>query len=99
LYQNFRPQEPDKRLPDAFQAYFSVSVLCIGVWFGNGFSFHQYITFFFFCSLSGYLFFGLAECTQNRYALRSLIEHPDIFNRAIAEQRIMIVRKGAAQSV
>jgi hypothetical protein len=68
-------------------------VLCIGVWLKAGFSFHQYITFFFFCSLSGYLFFELAESTQNEYALRSLIERPDIFNRAIAEHRIMIVRK------
>jgi len=75
-------------------------LLCIGVWLGNGFSFHQYITFFFFCSLSGYLFFGLAESTQNKYALRSLIEHPHIFNRAIAEHRIMIVRREQrAQSV
>ena len=75
-------------------------MLCIGVWLKAGFSFHQYITFFFFCSLWGYLFFELAESTQNEYALQSLIERPDIFNRAIAEHRIMIVRKEQrAQSV
>jgi hypothetical protein len=68
-------------------------MLCIGVWFKAGFSFHQYITFFFFCSLWGYLFFKLAESTQNEYALQSLIERPDVFERAIAENRIMIVRK------
>jgi hypothetical protein len=68
-------------------------MLCIGVWLKTGFSFHQYITFFFFCSACGYLFFELAESTQNEYALQSLIEHPDIFNRAIAEHGIMIVRK------
>ena len=68
-------------------------MLCIGVWLKTGFSLHQYITFFFFCSLWGYLFFQLAESTQNEYALQSLIERPDIFNRAIAEHRIMIVRK------
>jgi hypothetical protein len=68
-------------------------LLCIGVWLKLGFSFHQYITFFFFCSVWGYLFFELAESTQNEYALQSLIERPDIFNRAIAEHRIMIVRK------
>jgi len=68
-------------------------LLCIGVWLKAGFSFHQYITFFFFCALCGYLFFQLAESTQNEYALQSLIERPDIFNRAMAEHRIMIVRK------
>ena len=73
-------------------------MLCIGVWLKAGFSFHQYITFFFFCSLWGYLFFQLAESTQNEYALQSLIERPEIFNRAIAEHRIMVVRKQGAQS-
>jgi hypothetical protein len=68
-------------------------VLCIGVWLKAGFSFHQHITFFFFCALFGYLCFAWAESTQNDYALQSLIEHPNIFNRAIAEHRIMIVRK------
>jgi hypothetical protein len=68
-------------------------MLCIGVWLKVGFSFHQYITFFFFCSLWGYLFFELAESTQTQYALQSLIERPDIFDRAISEHRIMIIRK------
>jgi hypothetical protein len=27
--------------------------LCIGVWIGQGFSFYQYVTFFFFCLLWG----------------------------------------------
>ena len=67
--------------------------VCIGVWIRSGFSIHQYITFFFFCSLWGYLFFQLAESTQNEYALQSLIERSDIFDQAIAEHRIMIVRK------
>jgi hypothetical protein len=75
-------------------------LLCIGVWLKAGFSFHQYITFFFFCSVWGYLFFELAESTQNEYALQSLIERPDVFDRAIADNRIMIVRKEQrAQSV
>jgi len=68
-------------------------MLCIGVWLKAGFSFHQYITFFFFCSLWGYLFFQLAESMQNEYALQSLIERADIFDQAVTEHRIMIVRK------
>jgi hypothetical protein len=74
--------------------------LCIGVWLKLGFSFHQYITFFFFCALWGYLFFELAESTQNEYALQSLIARADIFDQAVAEHRIMIIRKTeAAQNV
>jgi hypothetical protein len=72
--------------------------LCIGVWLKLGFSFHQYITFFFFCALWGYLFFQLAESTQNEYALQSLIERADIFDQAIAEHRIMIIRKTESAS-
>ena len=70
--------------------------LCIGVWLKLGFSFHQYVTFFFFCALWGYLFFHLAESTQNEYALQSLIERSDIFDQAVAEHRIMIIRKTEA---
>jgi hypothetical protein len=68
-------------------------MLCIGVWLKIGFSFHHYITFFFFSALWGYFFFELAESTQTHYALYTLIERPDVFERAIAEHRIMIVRK------
>jgi hypothetical protein len=74
--------------------------LCIIVWLTVGFSFHQYITYFFFSSLLGYFFFWVAEAAQHDYALQTLIERPDIFDRAIAEHRIMIVRKEErAQSV
>jgi hypothetical protein len=68
-------------------------MLCIGVWLKTGFSFHHYITFFFFSASWGYLFFELAESTQNTYALQSLSECPDIFNRAIQEHRIIVVPK------
>lgn len=37
------------------------TMLCIGFWLKSGFSIHQYITFFFFCSLGGYLFAQIAE--------------------------------------
>ena len=40
---------------------FLFAILCIGVWIGTGFSVHQYITFFFFCSLWGYLIARIAE--------------------------------------
>jgi hypothetical protein len=40
---------------------FLFTMLCVGVWFKTGFSIHQYITFFFFCSLGGYLLAQIAE--------------------------------------
>lgn len=40
---------------------FLFTMLCLGFWLMIGFSIHQYITFFFFCSLGGYLFAQIAE--------------------------------------
>lgn len=40
---------------------FLYTFLCIGIWVKISFSIHQYITFFFFCSLGGYLFAKIAE--------------------------------------
>jgi hypothetical protein len=40
---------------------FLFTILCIGVWIKTGFNIHQYITFFFFCSLWGYLIAKIAE--------------------------------------
>jgi hypothetical protein len=68
-------------------------LFCIGVWIWNGFSIHQYVTFFFFCALWGYMFFQMAEAAQNDYAMQSLVENPDLLAQAIAEKRIMIVRR------
>jgi hypothetical protein len=71
--------------------------LCIGVWIKNGFSIHQYITFFFFCALWGYMLFQMAESAQNEYAMQSLIESPDLFDKVVAGNLIMIVRRGEAK--
>jgi hypothetical protein len=40
---------------------FLFTIISLGVWIGEGFSIHQYITFFFFCSLWGYLTAKIAE--------------------------------------
>ena len=75
------------------KAIFLFICLCLGVWFKLGFSIHQYITFYFFCSLWGYFFFELAEESQRTYALQTLVKDSELFYRAIAHNRIMIVRK------
>gem|GEM_PF-2280798 len=36
-------------------------MLCIGFWIKSGFSINQYLTFFFFCSLWGYIMTQIAE--------------------------------------
>ena len=72
---------------------FLFMLVCLGVWIRGGFSIHQYVTFFFFCALWGYILFQMAESAQNEYALQSLVENPDLFTRALSERKIMIVRR------
>lgn len=38
-----------------------VTLFCIGFWFKTGFDFYQYVTFFFFCLLWGYIIYRIAE--------------------------------------
>jgi hypothetical protein len=54
---------------------------------------HNYYTFFTFCTLWGYTLFRLAEKSQNQNALQSLVESSALFHEAIAQNKIMIVRK------
>jgi hypothetical protein len=67
--------------------------LCVGVWLRNGFSTHQFITFFFFWSLWGYMLFLIAEHAQEQFSIQSLVENPDLFQRAVAHNKIKIVRR------
>jgi hypothetical protein len=62
-----------------------VSWLCFGI--------HSYYTFFALCGLWGSMLFMIADNAEKEYAVQSLVEHPDIFEDAIAENRITIVRK------
>jgi len=64
---------------------------CIVFWFAAGI--HNYFTFFSLCILWGYMFFQIAESTQNDYALQLLMEKPELFARAIAEKRIIVIKK------
>ncbi len=69
--------------------------ICIGVWIRLGFSIHQYITFYFICAIWGHIFFLCAEDSQRTAALDALIEDADLFDRAIAQNQIIIVHKDA----
>src|SRR5213075_2783285 len=42
------------------------SCLAIGVWIGKGFDIHQYVTFYYFCSLWGCLTWSYAEHFDQR---------------------------------
>lgn len=68
-------------------------LLCIGFWFKMGFDIHQYITFFFFCSLWGYTSFRVAENFQYKLATRTLLENPNVYNLAIEKNIIMITQR------
>ena len=75
---------------------FLFACLSAGVWIYAGFSIHQYVTSFFFCALWGYALFRMADEAQMTYALQSLVENRALFEVAISQNRIMIVRKDNA---
>jgi hypothetical protein len=54
---------------------------------------HNYYPFFIVSALWGYGLFVLADRAQNRFAMKTLIENPEVFRRAIVAKRIMIVRQ------
>ena len=68
-------------------------IFCIVYWIRNGFHFYDYATFFFFCSLWGTFFFKVADQVQFDYALQLLKEDTKLFNLAIEENQILIIRK------
>ncbi len=68
-------------------------VFCIAYWIKTGFSFYDYVTFFFFCSLWGTFFFKVADKAQFDYALQLLKENPKLFTLAIEQNQIMIIHK------
>jgi hypothetical protein len=72
---------------------FLFTLLCIGYWIRSGFHIHDYITFFFFCALWGYMVFQMAESAQTEYAAQALMDNPNLFNEAIAQERIIVIRR------
>jgi phosphatidylglycerophosphate synthase len=52
---------------------------------------HSYLTFFSLSALWGFLLFHMAERAQNQYAVKSLIESPELFYSAVEHSKIMVV--------
>ncbi len=67
---------------------FIASWLCFGI--------HSYYTFFALCELWGAMFFMIADNAEKEYAMQSLLENPELFEAAIVQNKIMIVRKDDA---
>lgn len=65
--------------------------LCVVFWVFKGV--HNYFTFFSLSLLWGCMLFQMAEEAQREYAAQSLIESPELFNAAIAHNKIMIIRR------
>jgi hypothetical protein len=82
----FRVARHHSRAPGAF-----VFLWCIVSWLHNGI--HNYITFFTLCFSWGCMFFMVADYAQNGYAMQTLTESRELFEKAIAEKRICVVRK------
>jgi hypothetical protein len=74
------------RAPGAFGLF-----LCIISWIFFGI--HNYLTFFLLCFSWGCMFFMVSEGAQNEYAIQTLTESRELFDKAIAEKRICVVRK------
>ena len=49
-------------------------------------------TFLILCALWGVMLFMIADNAEKRYAMQSLIESKDLFNRAVVHNAIMIIR-------
>ena len=65
--------------------------MCIVSWLSVGL--HSIITFFSLCALWGCVLFQMAESCQNEYALQGLMEDPELFRRAVATKKIMVIRQ------
>jgi len=72
---------------------FYFGLLCVGVWFKIGFDIHQYVTFFFFCSLWGYSLFRMTENFQYKFATQTLLGNPVVYDFAIEKNIIMITQR------
>jgi hypothetical protein len=72
---------------------FLFTMVSLGVWLAGGFSIHQYMTFYYFCALWGYLFFQIAEEFQNTYARQSLKGSPELYEQALSQNWIRITSK------
>jgi hypothetical protein len=81
------------------QIVFYFGCYWIGFLIHNGVSVYHYTTFYFFCALCGYLLWQLADTARMGCARRSLIESNDLYDGAIAENRIRIVRLDSSQHV
>jgi hypothetical protein len=66
-------------------------LVCIVSWLSVGL--HSIITFFSLCALWGCVLFQMAESCQNEYALQGLMEDPELFRRAVATKKIMVIRQ------
>jgi hypothetical protein len=63
---------------------------CIVCWVFGGI--HNYFTFFALCALWGFVFFCIADEAESEYLMQLLLQDSDLFNNAINQQKIMIVR-------
>lgn len=64
----------------------------IASWLFDGI--HNYWTFFLLSALWGFMLFIIADNTERKYATQTLVENSELFDNAIAQRRIMIVRPG-----
>lgn len=66
-----------------------LNVFCVGFWFKQGFSFHQYVTFFFFCALWGYLIYLIAAEYKD-FGFREFVEkNPQVIKKILENEQLI----------
>lgn len=66
-------------------------IVSIILWIDLGI--HNYYTFFTLSALWGFMFFHIADSAEKEYAMQMLVESKELFEQAIAENKIMIIHK------
>ena len=79
--------DPEKQT--SFAAFLMMAFVASWIFAG----FHSYYTFFALSALWGLMFFMIADNAEKEYALQSLVDDAELFNEAIADNKIMIVRR------
>lgn len=65
----------------------------IGYWIKQGFDFHQYFTFHFFCVWSGALLYAFADSAEDEYLKQEILSNDKLFYFLIDRNYIVIIQK------
>lgn len=74
------------------KAIYLFACICVGYWIRSGFDFHQYTTFYFFCSLWGYVIWRIAE-SYDQESKRGTLDNDEEMLSHLSDNREQIEAK------